>query len=62
MRAQLEGDSRIRAAALIADTFKLDPVAVLEESHLLRRLVRLAAHNVVQTETKRAQGKGSGGK
>lgn len=62
MRAQLEGDGRIRAAALIADTFKLDPLTVLEEPDLLRRLVRLAAHNVVQTEAKRAQGKGSASK
>lgn len=60
MRAQLEGDTRIRAAALIADTFNLDPVTVLEETNLLRRLVRLAAHNVVQTEAKR-HGRGSGG-
>lgn len=62
MRAQLEGDSRIRAAALIAETFKLDPVAVLDEPDVLRRLIRVAAHNVVQTEIKRAQGKGSAGK
>lgn len=53
--ARLERDYRIRTVALVADTFKLDPVALLEEPDELKRLIRLAAHNVVQTETEKAQ-------
>lgn len=52
--ARLEADGRVRAAALVADTFKLDPVTVLAEPDLLNRLLRLAAHNVIQTETEKA--------
>lgn len=51
---RLSRDGRIRAAALIADTFKLDPVAVLEERDELKRNVRLAAHNLIQTEAEKA--------
>jgi hypothetical protein len=50
----LEHDHRIRSAALIGDTFGLDPVLILEETDELKVLVRLAAHNVVQTETRKA--------
>jgi len=56
MRVTLEGDSRVRAAALISSTFGLDPVAVLAERRPLARLLRLAAHNVVvREENKRHQ-------
>lgn len=44
----------VRAAALVANTFNLDPVLVLAETDALRRDVRLAAHNVVQSEVKKA--------
>lgn len=49
-----EHDSRIRAAALISHTFGLDPVTVLGERIVLNRLLRLAAHNIVQTEQAKA--------
>lgn len=45
----------MRAAAVVADTFALDPVAVLEERDPFKRLIRIAAHNIVQTETRKAQ-------
>ena len=51
----LEADTRVRAAALIGDTFGLDPIAVLAERDPLRRLIRIAAHNIVQNEHQRAQ-------
>lgn len=53
VRATLEGDSRVKAAALIAATFGQDPVMVLSESRTLARLVRLAAHNIVVREHNR---------
>jgi len=56
MRVRLEDDSRVRAAALIAATFGLDPVAVLEERRPLAVLVRLAAHNIVVREENRRNG------
>lgn len=55
--ARLMGDSRIRAAALIGDTFKLDPVLILDERDPLKVLVRLAAHNYLQNEAEKAQRK-----
>lgn len=51
---RLEGDGRVKAAALIGQTFSLDPVEVLAERDELRALIRLAAHNIVQTETAKA--------
>jgi hypothetical protein len=53
MRQTLEGDSRMRAAAVIASTFGLDPITVLEERRPLARLARLAAHNIVVREQNR---------
>lgn len=52
--ARLSADGRVRAAALVGYTFKLDPVMILEESDSLRALVRLAAHNYLQTEREKA--------
>lgn len=52
--AGYEHDSRVRAAALIGHTFGLDPVLVLDERSVLKRLLRLAAHNIVQTEQAKA--------
>lgn len=54
VRLFLEGDARVRAAALVGDTFNLDPVDVLDEADQLRRQVRVAAHNIVQRETAKA--------
>lgn len=56
MREWLEDNGRVRAAALIAATFGLDPVAVLEERRPLARLIRLAAHNTVVREENRRNG------
>lgn len=53
--ARLEGDGRVKAAALIGQTFGLDPVTILSEPDDLKALVRLAAHNIIQTETAKAQ-------
>lgn len=50
----LEADARIRSAALVGETFGLDPVLLLAETDELKVLVRLAAHNVVQNETRKA--------
>lgn len=44
----------MREAAVVAYTLKLDPVAVLDEPSVLKRLLRVAAHNVVQDETAKA--------
>lgn len=41
-------------AARVARTFQLDPVAVLEERDPLRASLRLAAHNVIMSDEKRA--------
>lgn len=57
MRHQL-----VRAAALQAETFSMDPVAVLTERDPLKRDVRLAAHNLIQTEIARAHRSSGGGK
>lgn len=46
----LEQHPRVRAVAAVARTFRLDPVAVAEEADPLRRLLRIAAHNIVQAE------------
>lgn len=51
----LEASPRMRAAAIVAATFSLDPLTVLEESDPFRRLIRIAAHNIVQTEERKAQ-------
>lgn len=56
MRQRLEADPRTRAAALIAHTFGLDPVTVAAERDTLRRLFRLAAHNVVVADLNRRNG------
>lgn len=53
-RLTLEQDPRVRGAARVAATFHLDPVTVLSERVTLRRLVRIAAHNIVQTEASKA--------
>lgn len=43
----------MRAAALIAATFGIDPLVVLTERRPLARLARLAAHNIVVREHNR---------
>ena len=53
MRQRLEADPRVRTAALIAATFGIDPVIVAAERDTLRRLFRLAAHNVVVADHNR---------
>lgn len=50
----LEADNRVRSAALVGQTFGLDPVMLLKEPDEFRVLVRLAAHNIVQSETTKA--------
>lgn len=52
---RLEGDYRIRNAALVAHTFQLDPAELADERDALKRLVRLAAHNIVQHEREKAE-------
>lgn len=49
----------MRTAALVAETFGIDPVLVIEESSTLRTLIRLAAHNIVQGERNKANAKAS---
>lgn len=49
----------MRAASVVAATFQLDPVAVLEEADPFKRLIRIAAHNIVQTEERKAQERAS---
>lgn len=64
VRAQLtrlEGDGRVRSAAIIADRFGLDPVTVLAERDPFKRLLRLAANNVVQNLEAKAQRKAGSG-
>lgn len=46
----LERDGRVRAAAIVAHTFHLDPVRVLAEGDAFKRLVRIAAHNIIQNQ------------
>lgn len=53
--ARLEADVRVRAAAMVAELFALDPAAVLAERDPLKVDVRIAAHNVVQDERRKAQ-------
>lgn len=53
-RRRLEGDGRVKVAALIGSEFGLDPVTLLQETDPLKRLVRLAAYNVVQHEANAA--------
>ena len=53
--ARLTGDGRVRAAALVAATFHLDPVAVLDEPDPLKVNVRIAAHNYLQNEAEKAR-------
>lgn len=48
--AALVADVRLRTAATIAATFHLDPVEVLAEGDAFKSLVRIAAHNYVQTQ------------
>jgi hypothetical protein len=50
----MQGHPLLRRAALIAETFHLDPVAVLEERDLHKRAVRAAAHNVIQAARQKA--------
>lgn len=57
---RLEADPRLVAAARVAATFHLDPVAVLAETDPLRRDLRIAAHNRVQTEAAKANKRGGG--
>lgn len=59
---RLEGDYRIRNAALVAETFGLDPVLLLEEVDPFKALVRLAAHNAVQNEHEKAAKRANRGK
>lgn len=62
--AKLEADPRVRAAALVAYTFHLDPAVVIGEEDQLKASVRIAAHNVVQSEERKRQpkAKGTGGR
>lgn len=53
-QAFLTADVRVHNAALIAHTFRLDPVLLLEERDPLKRLLRLVAHNIVQQEASKA--------
>jgi hypothetical protein len=55
MLVRLETDTRVRAAALVGETFGMDPVVVAEETSPLKRLFRIAAHNIVQSEHRKAQ-------
>ena len=52
--ARLEADVRVRAAAMVAELFGLDPIAVLDEADPLKADVRIAAYNVVQDEQRKA--------
>ena len=48
----------MREAAAVGEMFGQDPAALLEESSTLRRLVRLAAFNIVQGERNKQAAKG----
>lgn len=50
LRELLEGDLRVRDAAIIGRTFRLDPVTVLGERDRFARLVRVAAANIIIRE------------
>lgn len=55
VRARLEQHPSVRAAALVASTFKLDPVEqFLAEPDPFKRAIRVAAHNIVMAEERRA--------
>ncbi len=56
MRAALEADARVIAAARTAATFGQDPVAYLEERRPLARLIRIAAHNIVVADENKRHG------
>lgn len=51
---RLMGDRRVRAAALVGATFGLDPVELLAERSPFRVNVRIAAHNYLQNEARKA--------
>lgn len=53
--ARLMGDGRLRAAALVGETFGLDPAELLAERDPFKVKVRVAAHNYLQNERKRQQ-------
>lgn len=57
--ATLEADGRVRAAAIVGDTFKIDPVALLAERDPLKVLIRIAANNYLQNEAKKAHTRNS---
>ena len=48
----------MREAAFVGEMFAIDPAVLLEETSTLRRLVRLAAHNIVQGERNKQAAKG----
>lgn len=56
----LQADYRVREAARVAYTFKLDPVTVLNGGRprlregWIGRLIRIAAHNIVQSDLKKS--------
>lgn len=52
----LEADTRLRTAARVARTFRLDPIVVLDADPK-KWLIRTAAHNVVTREEKEAADK-----
>lgn len=52
---RLMGDGRIIAAARVGASFGLDPVALLAERDPFNTKVRVAAHNVLQNDAKRAE-------
>lgn len=53
IRRTLEADPRTRMAAAVAHTFGIDPVTVAAERDTMRRLFRLACHNIVVGELNR---------
>jgi hypothetical protein len=53
VRSQLEGSPRIRSAALVASSWNMDIVDVLAETDPLRRIIRVAGHNVLVREQSR---------
>ena len=50
---RLASDGRVITAARVAHTFPgLDPVAVLDETDPLKRLLRVVAHNVIAKDSR----------
>lgn len=45
--ALLKADHRVQGAAFVAETFHLDPVALLEENDQVKAAIRIAAHKII---------------